>query len=58
VEQSEIHQFTEHFVNQGDMRSSVDPVIHFGLGRDTSADSIKVTWPATGVHHILKKYQG
>ena len=28
--------------------------IHFGLGRDTSADSIKVTWPATGFITFLK----
>lgn len=41
------YQYTEHFLTRG-YASSVDPVIHFGLGNSLSADSIKVVWPATG----------
>ena len=47
------YQYTEHFLTRG-YASSVDPVIHFGLGQETSIDSIKVTWPATGYATILK----
>jgi hypothetical protein len=46
-------QFTEHFLSRG-YASSVDPVIHFGLGRSKSADSIKVIWPASGYLTRLK----
>jgi hypothetical protein len=46
-------QFTEHFLTRG-YASSVDPIIHFGLGRDVSIDSIKVTWPASGNISILR----
>jgi len=47
------YQFTEHFLSRG-YASSVDPVVHFGLGRDVLIDSIKVTWPASGYTSILK----
>lgn len=47
------HQFTEHFLTRG-YASSVDPVIHFGLGSNTYADSIKVTWPASGFITTLR----
>jgi len=47
------YQYTEHFLTRG-YASSVDPIIHFGLGQTTSIDSIKVTWPATGYTTILK----
>lgn len=39
------YQYQEHFVSRG-YASSVDPLVHFGLGASTSVDSIKVTWPA------------
>jgi enediyne biosynthesis protein E4 len=40
-------QYAENFLTRG-YSSSVEPVIHFGLSDESSADSIKVTWPATG----------
>jgi enediyne biosynthesis protein E4 len=51
------YQYTEHFLTRG-YASSVDPVIHFGLGHDVSIDSIKVTWPATGYTSVLKNIAG
>ena len=48
-----IHNYTENFLTRG-YASSVDPVIHFGLGRNKSIDSLKVIWPATGCITKLK----
>jgi hypothetical protein len=47
------YQFTEHFLTRG-YASSVDPVIHFGVGTAKMADSIKVRWPATGYMSEMK----
>jgi hypothetical protein len=47
------YQFKEKFLTRG-YASSVDPILHFGLGYHTSADSIKVTWPASGSVSFLK----
>jgi hypothetical protein len=47
------YQFTEHFLSRG-YASSVDPVIHFGIGREQIIDSIKVRWPATDKISLLK----
>jgi hypothetical protein len=47
------YQFTEHFLTRG-YASSIDPVIHFGLGASTVIDSIKVIWPSNGYSTILK----
>jgi len=47
------YQFKEHFLTRG-YASSVDPVMHFGLGRNTCADSIKVSWPVSGNITCLK----
>ena len=41
------YQFKELFLTRG-YASSVDPVLHFGLGDNTSVDSLRVTWPASG----------
>lgn len=46
-------QYTEHFLSRG-FSSSVDPVIHFGLGTNTLADSLKVIWPASRKVTLLK----
>ncbi len=46
-------QYTEHFLSRG-YASSVDPVIHFGLGTSTLIDSVKVIWPASGNISLLK----
>ena len=37
-------QFKEQFITRG-FQSSVDPVIHFGLGNDSVIQSVKVIWP-------------
>ena len=47
------YQVTEHFLTRG-YASSVDPVIHFGLAGNSSVDSVKVTWPASGNTSVLK----
>jgi|WetSurMetagenome_2_1015567.scaffolds.fasta_scaffold01528_3 enediyne biosynthesis protein E4 len=47
------YQMDEHFLSRG-YASSIDPVIHFGLGKETHIDSVKVTWPATGYITMVK----
>ncbi len=47
------YQFIENFLTRG-YASSVDPVIHFGLAKGISVDSIKVTWPAGNTLSVLK----
>jgi hypothetical protein len=47
------YQFIEHFLTRG-YASSVDPVVHFGVGEEQLIDSIKVTWPATGFTSVVK----
>jgi hypothetical protein len=47
------YQFVENFLTRG-YASSVDPVIHFGLGENQSVDSIRITWPATRNITLLK----
>ena len=37
-------QYCEHFLSRGYI-SSVDPVVHFGLGKNTVVDSLRVIWP-------------
>jgi enediyne biosynthesis protein E4 len=48
------YQYEEHFLGRG-YASSVDPVMHFGLGDNTVVDSIRITWPASGYITVLKK---
>ncbi len=47
------YQFIENFLTRG-YASTVDPVIHFGLGSDTHVDSVRVTWPAIGKISVVK----
>jgi enediyne biosynthesis protein E4 len=47
------YQYAEHFLTRG-YASSVDPVMHFGLGKNANVDSVKVTWPATGYVSVIK----
>lgn len=47
------YQYYEHYLTRGYI-SSVDPVIHFGLGNIASVDSIKVTWPLGSSATLLK----
>ena len=37
-------QFQEQFVNRG-FQSSVDPIIHIGLGQDSVIELLRVVWP-------------
>ena len=46
------YQFQEHFLSRGYI-SSVDPVVHFGLGTDETIDSVKITWPTSGQVSLL-----
>ena len=50
----EQYQFQENFLSRGYI-SSVDPVIHFGLASNSVIDSLKVTWPASGLVSVLKE---
>lgn len=43
----DVYQYADHFLTRG-YASSIDPVIHFGLGDKTSVDSVKITWPSSG----------
>lgn len=47
------HQYAEQFLTRG-YASSVDPVIHFGLGKEKRIDSLKVVWPASGKITLIK----
>ena len=46
------YQFQENFLSRGYI-SSVDPVTHFGLARNTMVDSLKITWPTNGRVSVL-----
>ncbi len=37
-------QYQQHYMARG-YRSSVDPLMHFGLGEDTLVSRVEVTWP-------------
>ena len=49
----ENYQFQEHFLSRGYV-SSVDPVVHFGLGSRTVIDSLKVSWPGDTAFILLR----
>jgi len=37
-------QYIEHSVIRG-FQSSQDPIVHFGLGKDSVADTLRISWP-------------
>ncbi|WP_373516337.1 VCBS repeat-containing protein, partial [Pricia sp.] len=37
-------QYYQHFLSRG-YESSVDPIIHFGLGKNEKVDTLEITWP-------------
>lgn len=39
-----ISQYYEHYISRG-YESAVDRIVHFGLGGNTSIDSLEITWP-------------
>ena len=45
-------QYQEHTLTRG-FQSSVEPMIHFGLGKETTVEELKITWP-DGKEEILK----
>ena len=47
------YQYQEQFLSRGYI-SSVDPVVHFGIGSRTLIDSLRVTWPTSGKMSVLK----
>ena len=47
------YQFLEKNLSRGYI-SSVDPILHFGLGGQEKIDSIRVTWPQTELKVVLK----
>lgn len=50
------YQFAEKFLTRG-FASSVDPVIHFGLGSESIVDSVKITWPASEQVSVLRNVE-
>lgn len=64
VKTNDSQQFLEQMPSRGFM-SSVDPVLHFGLGKNKSADTVRVLWPDgryqvltnVGANQLLNIYQ-
>lgn len=46
------NQYYQHFLSRG-YESSIDPIAHFGLGKDTIVDNLTVQWPDSSIE-ILK----
>jgi hypothetical protein len=47
------YQYAEKFLSRGYI-SSVDPILHFGLGKSAVIDSIKVIWPFGKTMTVVK----
>jgi enediyne biosynthesis protein E4 len=50
------YQFAEHFLTRG-YASSVDPVIHFGLGTLQKIDSVRIIWPMHTKASVLRNIE-
>ena len=50
------YQFHEQFISRG-YASSVEPLVHFGLGNRSMVDSVKITWPKGDKVSILRNIQ-
>lgn len=46
-------QVQEQYLTRG-FQSSVDPVMHIGLGRDSIIDALTIRWPGGKITHITK----
>ncbi|QCX01455.1 hypothetical protein FGM00_15570 [Aggregatimonas sangjinii] len=44
-------QFYQHFLSRG-YESSVDPIIHFGLGKEDAIQKLEIWWPDSSYEHI------
>src|ERR1700722_3286366 len=53
IDAAHSHQFQEEYTSRG-FQSSVDPVMHIGLGADSVVDSLRVEWPS-GKRSVLRK---
>ena len=51
IETGDVKQYIEQHVTRG-YESSMDYIIHFGLGKSNSIDKLKVTWPDGKVNEI------
>ncbi len=49
----ELYLYDEHFLSRGYI-SSVEPIIHFGLGANSEVDSVKIIWPGGKQKSIIK----
>lgn len=51
-------QYQQHYLARG-YRSSMEPVMHFGLGQDSTVSKVEVIWPdgKAAVYHELKANQ-
>ena len=50
------YQYHEQFISRG-YASSVEPLVHFGLGNQELVDSVKVSWPRGDRVSILRNIQ-
>ncbi|MDH5396085.1 MAG: CRTAC1 family protein, partial [Gammaproteobacteria bacterium] len=51
------YQYAEQFLTRGYI-SSVDPIVHFGLGSTKKVDSLKIIWPSLDRVTLLKNVEG
>jgi hypothetical protein len=51
-------QYQQHYLARG-YRSSMEPVMHFGLGQDSTVSRVEVTWPdgKAAIYHDLQANQ-
>jgi len=45
------YQYQQHYLSRG-YRSSMEPVMHFGLGTDTLVDKVEVVWPDSRMSNL------
>ncbi|MFK7921550.1 MAG: VCBS repeat-containing protein [Bacteroidia bacterium] len=49
----DLYLYDEHFLSRGYI-SSIEPILHFGLGAHAMIDSIKIIWPGAKLQSLLK----
>ena len=47
------YQYQEHYLTRGYI-STVDPVVHFGIGSSTNIDSLRIVWPGGTAATVIK----